>query len=138
MTANDLATAGFIDERFRYIIALLQQPGAGTASGSAAPGEVVLYSVQKLAAVLDVHPETVRAWVRTGKRGRSGQTIKLQAFRFTAEPRIPWPALLAYERGEDFDLSTLPAPTQLPPEAQAPPPKLDTPAAAEPNALRVA
>ena len=106
MTVNDLATAGFIDQWMRAVVARLDH--LVPASAAVAPGEVVLYSVQKLAAVLDVHPETVRAWVRTGKRGRSGQTIKLQAFRFTAEPRIPWPALLAYERGEDFDLASLP------------------------------
>ena len=117
MTVNDLATAGFIDQWMRAVVARLDQ--LAPAPAGAGPGEVVLYSVQKLAAVLDVHPETVRAWLRTGKRGRSGQTIKLQAFRFTAEPRIPWPALLAYERGEDFDLAGLPAPTVLPPGAEA-------------------
>lgn len=117
MTVADLATAGFIDQWMRTVVARLDQLVPAPA---AAPGEVVLYSIQKLAAVLDVHPETVRAWVRTGKRGRDGQLIKLQAYRFTAEPRIPWPALLAYERGEDFDLATLPAPTAAPPEAVAP------------------
>jgi hypothetical protein len=135
MTVNDLATAGFIDQWMRAVVARLDQLVPAPAAG---PGEVVLYSVQKLAAVLDVHPETVRAWVRTGKRGRSGQPIKLQAFRFTAEPRIPWPALLAYERGEDFDLASLPAPMLLPPKElePAPLPNLSTPD--KPGALRVA
>lgn len=134
MTAADFATAGFIEERFRYMVSLLER----LAPAPPAEADVVLYSVQKLAAVLDVHPETVRAWMRTGKRGRSGQPIKLQAYRFTAEPRIPWPALLAYERGEDFDLAGLPAPLLLPPKelVAAPLPTLDTPET--PGVLRVA
>ena len=136
MTVNDLATAGFIDQWMRAVVARLDQ--LVPASTGVAPGEVVLYSVQKLAAVLDVHPETVRAWVRTGKRGRSGQTIKLQAFRFTAEPRIPWPALLAYERGEAFDLATLPAPLLLPPKELEPAPLPPLTPPGKPAVLRVA
>jgi hypothetical protein len=86
--------------------------------GTAAPaqGEAVLYSVAKLVAVCDVDPATVRRWLKTGKRGRSGALIKLQAFHFTSEPRIPWPVLLAYERGEAFDLVMLPAPVRSAPE----------------------
>lgn len=132
MQASDLATAGLLDEYMRAVIARLDH----LAPPAPGPAEVVLYSVQKLAQVLDVHVETVRLWLNKGKRGRSGQLIKLQAFRFTSEPRIPWPALLAYERGEDFDLASLPAPLLLPPaELQpAPLPKLTTPDAV----LRVA
>jgi hypothetical protein len=133
MNANDLATAGFIDAWMRAILTRLEPPAA-PAAGPAA--DVVLYSVQKLALVLDVHVETVRLWLNKGKKGRSGQLIKLQAFRFTSEPRIPWPALLAYHRGEDFDLDALPAPLLLPPAelVPAPLPKLTTPDAV----LRVA
>ena len=112
MTAADLATAGFIDEWMRAVVARLDRLVPATAP---VQGEVVLYSLQKLATVLDVHPDTVRAWVKTGKKSRQGTTIKLQAYRFTSEVRIPWPALLAYERGEAFDLSTLPAPLLAPP-----------------------
>jgi len=99
MTANDFATAGFIDERFYYLLAQLAQ-----LVPAPAPAEVVLYSYKKLAQVLDVTVETVSAWVNKGKRVE-GRVVKLQVFRFTSEPRIPWPALLAYERGEEFDLA---------------------------------
>jgi hypothetical protein len=137
MTANDLATAGFIDSWMRALVALLPAgtPGAAPAAGQA---EVVLYSVQKLAQVLDVDPSTVRAWLKKGKRGKSGEVVKLRAYQFTSEPRIPWPALLAYHRGEDFDLDSLPAPLLLPPAElePAPFPKLTTPTA--PPHLRVA
>jgi len=135
MTANDLATAGFIDQYMRAILARLEQL---TPAPRPADAEVVLYSIQKLAQVLDVHPETVRLWLTKGKRGRDNQPIKLQAYKFTSEPRIPWPALLAYERGEAFDLASLPAPVLLPPAelAPAPLPKLTTPAT--PGVLRVA
>jgi hypothetical protein len=133
MTANDFATAGFIDERFRYIIAQLAQLVPAPAPPQAA---VVLYSYKKLAQVLDVTVETVSAWVNKGKRV-DGRVVKLQVYRFTSEPRIPWPALLAYERGEDFDLSSLPAPLLLPPAelAAAPLPKSPTTA---PPPMRVA
>lgn len=136
MTASDLATAGFIDQYMRAILARLEQL---VPAPKAAEAEVVLYSIQKLAQVLDVHPETVRLWLTKGKRTREGKLIKLQAYKFTSEPRIPWPAALAYERGEDFDLASLPAPVLLPPAEllPAPLPKLDTPAA-PPGVLRVA
>lgn len=135
MTAADFATAGFVDERFRYLIALIERL---VPAPKPAQAEVVLYSIQKLAAVLEVHPETVRGWLSKGKRGRSGALIKLQAYRFTSEPRIPWPALLAYERGEAFDLSTLPAPVLLPP-AELEPAPLPKPIPPEtPGVLRVA
>ncbi len=135
MTANELPTAGFIDQYMRAILARLDQL---TPAPKPAEAEVVLYSIQKLAAVLDVHPETVRLWLTKGKRGKQGTLIKLQAYKFTSEPRIPWPALLAYERGEAFDLASLPAPVLTPPAELAPAilPKLDAPAA--PGVLRVA
>lgn len=128
MTANDFATAGFIDTWMRAVVARLDQL-TPTGAAPAAPAEVVLYSVQKLAQVLDVYPSTVRAWLKKGKRGKAGSVVKLQAYQFTSEPRIPWPALLAYERGEDFDLASLPAPLLLPPAelAPAPLPTLTTP-----------
>ena len=137
MTANDLPTAGFIDQYMRAILTRLDQL---VPAPKPAQAEVVLYSIQKLAAVLEVHPETVRLWLTKGKRGKSGALIKLQAYRFTSEPRIPWPALLAYERGEAFDLSTLPAPVLLPPAELEPAPvpaRPGTPAGEGPH-LRVA
>ncbi|MGI4759889.1 MAG: hypothetical protein ACRYF0_04230 [Janthinobacterium lividum] len=120
MTANDFATAGFIDTWMRAVVARLDQLAPSAAATP--PAEVVLYSVQKLAQVLDVYPSTVRAWLKKGKRGKAGAVVKLQAYQFTSEPRIPWPALLAYERGEDFDLASLPAPLLLPPAELAPAP----------------
>jgi hypothetical protein len=138
MTANDLATAGFIDTWMRALVALVTSNMASATSQAAGQADVVLYSVQKLAQVLDVDPSTVRAWLKKGKRGKAGGVVRLQAYQFTSEPRIPWPALLAYERGEDFDLSTLPAPLLLPPAElePAPLPKLMTPTS--PPHLRVA
>ncbi len=135
MTLADFATAGFMEKWFRAILARLDQLVPAPVPAQA---NVVLYSVQKLAAVLDVHPETVRLWLGTGKKGKDGTKIKLQAYRFTSEARIPWPALLAYERGEAFDLSTLPAPLLLPPKEleAAPIPNLSKPET--PGALRVA
>ena len=133
MTAQDFATAGFIDERFRYIIAQLGQLVPAPVPAQA---EVVLYSYKKLAQVLDVTVETVSAWVNKGKRV-DGRVVKLQVFRFTSEPRVPWPALLAYERGEDFDLASLPAPLLLPP-AELAPAALPAPPAAVPPQMRAA
>jgi hypothetical protein len=117
MTADDLLTTGFADQWFRAILASVQ---ALAPAAPPATGEVVLYSVAKLAAVCDVDVATVRRWLKTGKDGRSGTNIKLRAYHFTSEPRIPWPALLAYERGEDFDLATLPAPVLSAPAVVAP------------------
>jgi hypothetical protein len=135
MTLADFATAGFIEKWFRAILARLDQLVPAPAP---AQTTVVLYSVQKLAAVLDVHPETVRIWLSTGKKGRDGTKVKLQAYRFTSEARIPWPAVLAYERGEAFDLASLPAPLLLPPKEleAAVPPTLTAPEL--PAALRAA
>jgi hypothetical protein len=133
MTAQDFATAGFIDERFRYIIAQLGQLVPAPAPAQA---EVVLYSYKKLAQVLDVTVETVSAWVNKGKRV-DGRVVKLRVFRFTSEPRVPWPALLAYERGEDFDLASLPAPLLLPPAELSPAPVPKSPTTV-PAPMRVA
>lgn len=115
MTANDLLTVGFFDQWARALLGHIQ----AVAPAAPVQGEVVLYSVAKLAAVCDVDPATVRRWLKTGKEGRAGGIIKLQAFHFTSEPRIPWPALLAYERGEAFNLASLPAPVLSAPEIVA-------------------
>ncbi|HEX8659199.1 MAG TPA: hypothetical protein VF690_16790 [Hymenobacter sp.] len=118
MNVNDLPTVGYLDQWFRALLA--QQQAAAPAPAS----HVVLFSTQGLAEHLGVTPQTVRRWLAVGKPSRdpklahdSAHNIKLQAFYFTSEPRIPWPALLAYERGEPFDLATLPAPTAPPPTA---------------------
>lgn len=118
MSPQDLATVGFIDAWGRALLSRLEVLAAA-ATGPAASAEVVLYSVPRLAEVLDVDVATVRRWVRTGKSGKNGTPVKLRAYYFNSEPRIPWPALLAYERGEDFDLAELPAPQLAPPPAGA-------------------
>ena len=135
MTAADLATAGFIDEWMRALHAAIQAGQTGPAA--AEPATVVLYSIQKLAQVLDVHPDTVRQWLNKGKKGPDGRLLKLQAYKFTSEPRIPWPAVLAYHRGEAFDLDALPAPLLVPELAVAAPPVL-TPSPGPAPLLRVA
>ena len=120
MTANDLPTVGYLDKWFRVLLSNQQAP-------LAAPVQVVLYSIQDLAECLNVTHGTVRKWLKTGKPNRDPKlahnpdhNVKLQAFYFTSEARIPWPALLAYERGEPFDLATLPAPV-APPARVLPP-----------------
>ncbi|MVN77823.1 hypothetical protein GO988_15940 [Hymenobacter sp. HMF4947] len=116
MTAAELPTVGYLDQWFRALLARVE---AQQAAATPAPATVVLYSVGSLAEVLDCDPSTVRRWLREGKQVKdkkgNDNTIKLQAYYFSSEARIPWPALLAYERGEAFDLASLPAPTAAPP-----------------------
>ncbi|WP_310391481.1 hypothetical protein [Hymenobacter sp.] len=126
MKAEDLLTVGVADQWFRAILSRVE----ALVPAGAAPGEVVLYSVAKLAAAVDVDVATVRRWIKSGKTGKTGGVVKLQAYYFTCEPRIPWPALLAYERGEPFDLTTLPAPVLAAPAAVEP-------AAMPPEAVRM-
>ncbi|MDO7876019.1 hypothetical protein Q5H93_14845 [Hymenobacter sp. ASUV-10] len=114
MTAADLLTVGHADQWFRAILERLPPPG----NAPTAPVEVVLFSVEALAQRLDVDVSTVRKWLKKGKTGKRGQHITLQAFYFNTEARIPWPAAVAYGRGEPFDLATLPAPAP-PPAATA-------------------
>ncbi|MGI4865423.1 MAG: hypothetical protein ACRYFZ_15985 [Janthinobacterium lividum] len=115
MTAADLPTVGYLDQWFRALLARVEH-----AAPAHAP-EVVLYSVPALAEVLSVDVGTVRRWLKTGKPDPKDpynrtRNIRLQAFYFNSEARIPWPALLAYEAGQRFDLATLPPPTAAPPK----------------------
>jgi hypothetical protein len=115
MTASDLPTVGYLDQWFRALLARVEAPAA------ARPPEVVLYSVPALAEVLSVDVGTVRRWLKIGKPDprdplNKSRNIRLQAFYFNSEARIPWPALLAYDAGQRFDLATLPAPTAAPPK----------------------
>jgi hypothetical protein len=145
MTANDLPTVGYLDQWFRALLSRVEAPGApATRAAAAAPAEVVLYSVQGLAEVLGCDPGTVRRWLKVGKPSRDDpanpqRNLKLQAFYFNSEARIPWPAVLAYEAGQAFDLSTLPPPTAAPPKlgTLAPVPARPSRAGEEPH-LRVA
>jgi hypothetical protein len=123
MTAQDLPTVGYLDQWFRALLSRVEQaPGApATRAAAAAPAEVVLYSVQGLAEVLGCDPGTVRRWLKVGKPSRDDpanpkRNLKLQAFYFNSEARIPWPAVLAYEAGQAFDLASLPPPTAAPPK----------------------
>ena len=118
MTAADLPTVGYLDQWFRALLARVEAPAPG--ARAATPAEVVLYSVQALSEVLSVDPGTVRRWLKVGKPdpkdpNNAARNIRLQAFYFNSEARIPWPALLAYEAGQRFDLSALPPPTAAPP-----------------------
>ena len=136
MTANDLLTVGFADEWFRVINARVE---ALVARVTPAAGEVVLFSAADLAERLNVDVSAVRKWLATGKRTADGTgTLKLQAFYFNSEPRIPWPAAVAYGRGEAFDLATLPSPTAPPPRKAALPVARPTMPHSEPINLRIA
>jgi len=138
MTAADLPTVGYLDQWFRALLARVE-------AASAAPAEVVLYSVPALAEVLSVDVGTVRRWLKVGKPDPKDpynrtRNLRLQAFYFNSEARIPWPALLAYEAGQRFDLATLPAPTAAPPKVGtvAPVPARPGQAVGEEPHLRVA
>ena len=135
MTAADLLTVGHFDQWARALHALVQaQPTAALT-----PATNVVYSPARLAQVLDVHVDTVRRWLSKGKTGRNGQSVKLQAYYFTSEARIPWAAVLAYHRGEPFDLDTLPAPQPpAPPAPVAPAPAPPQTPTQDPPVLRVA
>ena len=105
---------GYLDECFRTIlghIEALKRPAA-LAADAAAP--VVLLTIEQVMERLEVSRSAVQRWVKVGKKGRSKATIKLAVLTFgEAEPRIPWPALLAFGRGEAYDLAQLPAPLPL-------------------------
>lgn len=138
MTAADLPTVGYLDQWFRALLARVE-------AASTAPAEVVLYSVPALADVLSVDVGTVRRWLKVGKPDTKDpynrtRNLRLQAFYFNSEARIPWPALLAYEAGQRFDLASLPAPTAAPPKVGtvAPVPARPGQAIGEEPHLRVA
>lgn len=145
MTAQDLPTVGYLDQWFRALLARVEQAPGAPATRAAAPAEVVLYSVQGLAEVLGCDPGTVRRWLKVGKPDpqdpyNQRRNIRLQAFYFNSEARIPWAAALAYEAGQRFDLATLPPPTAAPPKlgTLAPVPARPGRAVGEEPHLRVA
>ncbi|MBO3270779.1 helix-turn-helix domain-containing protein [Hymenobacter defluvii] len=106
MTRDELATVGYINDCFQAVLARLDQPGAGAASPAGGPPQ--LLSIEQVAQECGVHRATVQRWIKQGKPGRHGDTVKLRAYYFSsAEPRIPWPALAAFGQGLDFDLTTL-------------------------------
>ncbi|MVN77723.1 hypothetical protein GO988_15425 [Hymenobacter sp. HMF4947] len=142
MTAADLPTVGYLDHWFRALLARVEAPAAAAAAPAAS--DVVLYSVQALAEVLSVDPGTVRRWLKVGKPDphdpqNAAQNIRLQAFYFNSEARIPWAAVVAYERGLRFELATLPPPTAAPPKPGTVAPVPAPPVAnGEPPGLRLA
>jgi hypothetical protein len=110
MRRDDLPTVGYLDECFRTIlghIEALKRPAA-----TAGPeGPAVLLSIEQVMERLEVSRSAVQRWIKNGKRGRVKQMIKLPVLTFgEGQPRIPWPALLAFGRGETYDLTKLPAP----------------------------
>ncbi|MBF9239490.1 hypothetical protein I2I05_19005 [Hymenobacter sp. BT683] len=113
MRRDDLPTVGYLDECFRTIlghIEAIKRPAPAPEASAA----VVLLTIEQVMEHLSVSRSAVQRWTKVGKRGRNKQLIKLAVLTFgEAEPRIPWPALLAFGRGEAYDLAQLPAP-QLP------------------------
>jgi len=121
MKRDDLPTVGYLNDCFRSIlshIAAIQRP----AVVDAAP--TVLLTIEQVMERFQVSRSAVQRWIKIGKKGRGKHVIKLGVLTpGEAEPRIPWPALLAFCRGEAFDLATLPAPvpaSALPPSALPP------------------
>jgi hypothetical protein len=125
MNANDLPTVGYLDKWLRAINTRVEAIAQRVTP--ATTGEVVFFSVHELAQRLKVDASAVRKWLRVGKRGLDGSTIRLQAFYFNSEPRIPWPAAVAYALGEPFDLAALPAPSLPTQELAEVPLPLDEP-----------
>ena len=106
MTRDDLPTVGYLNDCFQAILARLDQAGGGAAAATGAPPR--LLSIDQVAEECGVHRVTVQRWIKQGKPGRHGGTVKLQAYYFsTTEPCIPWPALAAFGQGLAFDLTTL-------------------------------
>lgn len=137
MKRDDLPTVGYLDDCFRTLLAhveALKHPAP--AADAAAPP--VLLTIEQVMERLDVSRSAVQRWVKQGKQAKVGskrQCIKLAVLTFgAAEPRIPWPALLAFGRGEPYDLAQLAAP--LPPAAL--PARAAPPAAADRPGLRLA
>ena len=116
MKRDDLPTVGYLDDCFRTILGHIA--ALKGASGVPEVAAAELLTIEDVMERLRVSRSTVQRWVKTGKAikvGSKRQQLKLPALWFTAsEPRIPWPALLAFGRGECYDLTQLPPPPSLP------------------------
>jgi transcriptional regulator with XRE-family HTH domain len=138
MKASDLATVGYLHDCFQTVIAhleVLRQAVPAVAAGP--PPQAVLLTIEQVMERTGVSRSAVQRWIKNGKKGRGKQLIKLAVLTFgDAEPRIPWPALLAFGRGEAYDLAQLPAPP--PPLALAPLPATEPDGAELPPMRRVA
>ena len=112
MKRDDLPTVGYLDECFRIMLAHIAAISKGPATTESVAAE--LLTIEDVMERLRVSRSTVQRWVKLGKAikvGSKRQQLKLPTLWFTpSEPRIPWPALLAFGRGESYDLSQLPAP----------------------------
>ena len=112
MKRDDLPTVGYLDECFRIMLAHIAAISKGPATIEIVGAE--LLTIEDVMERLRVSRSTVQRWVKTGKVikiGSKRQQLKLPTLWFTpSEPRIPWPALLAFGRGESYDLGQLPAP----------------------------
>ena len=112
MKRDDLPTVGYLDECFRIMLAHIAAISKGPATMDSVAAE--LLTIEDVMERLRVSRSTVQRWVKTGKVikvGSKRQQLKLPTLWFTpSEPRIPWPALLAFGRGESYDLGQLPAP----------------------------
>lgn len=128
MRRDDLPTVGYLDECFRTILGHIETLKRPAAPAPEASAPVVLLTIEQVMERLEVSRSAVQRWVKVGKRGRGKAIIKLAVLTFgEAEPRIPWPALLAFGRGEAYDLSQLPAPLPLSALAPAPGPPPELP-----------
>lgn len=112
MKRDDLATVGYFHDCFQIMIARIDAIPKGPVINESVAAE--LLTIEDVMERLRVSRSTVQRWVKLGKVikvGSKRQQLKLPALWFTpSEPRIPWPALLAFGRGESYDLSLLPAP----------------------------
>lgn len=112
MTRNEIGTVGYFNDCFRIVLARIDALPKGPATTESVAAE--LLTIEDVMERLRVSRSTVQRWVKLGKAIRVGskrQQLKLPTLWFTpSEPRIPWPALLAFGRGESYDLSQLPAP----------------------------
>ena len=112
MKRDDLPTIGYLDDCFRIMLAHIAAIAKGPATVESVNAE--LLTIEDIMERLRVSRSTVQRWVKIGKVikvGSKRQQLKLPALWFTpSEPRIPWPALLAFGRGESYDLGQLPAP----------------------------
>jgi excisionase family DNA binding protein len=112
MKRDELLTLGDLDNYFRVILARIDAIPKGLATVESGAAE--LLTIEDVMERLRVSRSTVQRWVKTGKLikvGSKRQQLKLPTLWFTpSEPRIPWPALLAFGRGESYDLGQLPAP----------------------------
>ena len=112
MKRDDLPTVGYLDECFRIMLAHIAAIPKSPAATESVAAE--LLTIEDVMERLRVSRSTVQRWVKLGKAikvGSKRQQLKLPTLWFTpSEPRIPWPALLAFGRGESYDLGQLPVP----------------------------